>query len=333
MRERNIIRLRLEKSLSSPNVKKTEAPEGAFFWNFCNIYLYINSLYFRMKRTTLISLIVVGVLIFGFVIVQLLSWFIYVRKNLEVEYGKDSVTSYEVAVPSMDARGDALYNNEEGSKVQKTGTVNFLVVDIDESVENLNGVNSRYEAQITNINDSGRGNDRYVQLTIKVPVKSFESYYNELREMDGEVIFANVGTNDLTERYIDITSRLENLRKVETQLVGILEGAESVQDILAVQKELNTVRGDIESYEAQKRYFDSQTDYSYITITFSIDKEGLNISDEPWKPVGEFRVALNALVSVLKGLVNIGIWVLVFSPAILIPVGIVLLLSKRKGEK
>lgn len=288
-----------------------------------------------MKKTTLIVLIVIGVLISGFVIVQLFSWFIYARKNPSVEYSRDSITSYEAGSPSMDLGqgSDALYNNEEGSKVQKTGTVNFLVVDIDESVDELSGVNSEYEAQITNINDSGRGNDRYVQLTIKVPVESFETYYNELREIEGEVIFANVGTNDLTERYVDITSRLENLRKVETQLVGILEGAESVQDILAVQKELNTVRGDIESYEAQKRYFDSQTDYSYITVTFSIDKEGLNISDEPWKPVGEFRAALNALVSVLKGLVNTGIWVLVFSPVVLIPVGIIFLLSKGKRVK
>lgn len=288
-----------------------------------------------MKKTTLIVLIVIGVLISGFVIVQLFSWFIYARENSSVEYSKDSVTSYEASSPSMDlGQGtDALYNNEDGSKVQKTGTVNFLVVNIDESVDELSGVNSGYKAQITNINDSGRGNDRYVQLTIKVPVESFETYYSELREMEGEVIYANVGTNDLTETYIDITSRLENLRKVETQLVGILEGAESVQDILAVQKELNTVRGDIESYEAQKRYFDSQTDYSYITVTFSIDKEGLNISDEPWKPAGEFRAALNAFVSVLRGLVNAGIWVLVFSPVVLIPVGIVLLLSKRKREK
>ena len=283
-----------------------------------------------MKKTSLIALIVVGVLISGFVIVQLLSWFIYARKNPSVEYSKDSVTTYEAAIPSMDVREGGLYNNEEGSKVQKTGTVNFLVVDIDESVKELNGVNSKYEAQVTNINDSGRGNDRYVQLTIKVPVESFEAYYSDLREMEGEVIFANVGTNDLTERYIDITSRLENLKKVETQLVGILEGAESVQDILAVQKELNTVRGDIESYEAQKRYFDSQTDYSYIIVMFSVDKEGLNISDEPWKPVGEFKAALSALVSALKGLVNVGIWILVFSPVVLIPVFIVLYFNKER---
>jgi len=283
-----------------------------------------------MKKLPFFILIALGTLLSVFLLIQLLSMFIYSEKQGNVEYIRP-----DFAVDSSMGRGsgDALYNNEEGSKVQKTGTVTMLVKNIDSAVDEMDSVNSKYLGQVTNIYDYGRGNERFVQITIKVPVANFESYYDELREIDGEVTYANIGTNDLTEQYIDITSRLENLRQVETQLVGILRTASTVQDILAVQKELNTVRGDIESYEAQKRYFDSQTDYAYISVTFSIDKEGLNISDEPWKPLGEFRAALNALVSVLRGVVNAGIWMLVFSPVVLIPVGIALFVIKKKQVK
>ena len=257
--------------------------------------------------------------------------FIYSEKQAKIEY---SSPDYAVDSSYMGRdSADALYNNEEGSKVQKTGSVTMLVKNIDDAVKSMNLVNSKYSGQVTNIYDHGRGNERFVQITIKVPVASFESYYDELREIDGEVTYANIGTSDLTEQYIDITSRLANLKEVETQLVGILRTAATVQDTLAVQKELNTVRGDIESYEAQKRYFDSQTDYAYMSITFSIDKEGLDIADEPWKPLGEFRAALNALVSVLRGLVNAGIWMLVFSPVVLIPVGILIFVTKKKQVK
>ena len=103
-------------------------------------------------------------------------------------------------------------------------------------------------------------------------------------------------------------------------------------DILAVQAQLNTVRGDIESYEQRKRYFDNRTDYSQLFLSFSIDKGGLSISDEQWKPLGEFRVALKALVSVLKGLINVSIWLLVFSPVILIPVSIGVYIKKRTEQ-
>ena len=286
-----------------------------------------------MKKTTFWILATVGVVIFGFLLIQILGVYIYSAKNSYSVGGNTSQDFLSSEMPAPDMQRDTLYNNEEGSKVQKTGSINFLVRDLDSAVDSVEIVNVKYLGVITNIYDYGRGNDRSVQLTIKVPVESFEKYYEELRELDGEITYANIGTNDLTEQYVDITSRLENLRSVENQLVGILEGATSVQDILAVQKELNTVRGDIESYEAQKRYFDNQTDYSYISLTFNIDKEGLNISDEPWKPFGEFRVALNALLSVLKALVNVGVWVLVFSPLVLIPVGIVLYVSKRKRTK
>lgn len=291
-----------------------------------------------MKKTLFWSLLALGIILV--LAIPVLVFNQYKGSTQEYSDGgylgsvgspEEVARDYEMASDSF--KESPTYNNDEGSKIQKTGSVTFLVKNIDDIVDSLAPVTLKYGAEVTNIYDYGRGNDRVLQLTIKVPVDQFESYYEELRELDGEITYANIGTTDLTEQYIDITSRLENLRSVESQIVKILDQATTVTDILAVQRELNTVRGEIESYEAQKRYFDSQTDYSYITLTFSIDKEGLNISDEPWKPFGEFRAALNALVSVLKSFVNATIWILVFSPVVLIPVGIVLLVLKRKTPK
>ena len=291
-----------------------------------------------MKKKTLF--IILSILVF-FGIMLFVSILIgrvrYQTSTKEGGYGYiDSYSGVEPSfLPSFESQerglaADELVNDADGSKVQKNGSISFLVEKIDDSVESVKVINSKYSGQITNIYDYGRGNDRVVTITVKVPVTDFEAYYEEVRDIDGEVTYANISTTDVTEEYIDITSRLKNLKSVETQLVGILEEAENVTDILAVQKELNTVRGEIESYEQRKRYFDSQTDYSYISISFSIDKTGLNISEDEWKPWGEFKAALNSLVSVLKGFVNMTIWLLVFSPVVLIPVGIVLYIVKGK---
>ena len=105
-------------------------------------------------------------------------------------------------------------------------------------------------------------------------------------------------------------------------------------DVLAVQKELSTVRGEIESYEQRKRYFDNQTNYAYVSISFAIDKTGLNIAEEQWKPWGEVKAAVKALVEVLKGLVNVIIWLVIFSPLVLIPYFLIKHLKKgKKTEK
>ena len=234
-------------------------------------------------------------------------------------------------------KGDAsiseneMVNNQEGSKVQKNGSVSVLVENIDESIEALKSINNTFGGQITNIYDNGKGNERTVQITVKVPVERFEAYYEQLRKLDGEVVYADITTVDVTEEYIDITSRLNNLRNTEAQLNKILERADSVTDVLAVQKELSAVRGEIENYEQRKRYFDSKTDYACISVSFAIDKTGLNISEEQWKPWGEVKAAVKALVEVLKDLVNVIIWLVIFSPLVLIPY--FLIKHFKKGKK
>lgn len=243
-------------------------------------------------------------------------------------HSEKSMEEESYALRMLDS--DQMMNNQGGSKVQKNGQISFLVEKIDDSIDALKEVNGAFGGIITNIYDSGRGNDRSVQITVRIPVEKFESFYNDLRKMEGEVTYANVSTLDVTEEYIDITSRLSNLKSTETQLIKILEKAENVTDILAVQKELNTVRGDIESYEQRKRYFDSQTDYSYITISFSIDKTGLNIAEDEWKPWGEVKAAVKSLISVLKGFVNLLIWIAIFSPIILVPFFLIRYLVRRK---
>lgn len=285
-----------------------------------------------MKKATVWILSVLGILAFLILLLFVIS--LYIRKA-ELGTGgptADSVGSTERSVVNPTPAQELEYNNSEGSKIKKSGYITFLVEDLDEAYDGLVSVNGQHSGEVTNIYDSGKGNDRYIQVVIKVPVEEFESYYEAVRGMGGEVTYANINTVDVTDEYIDITSRLSNLESVESQLVGILAQAETVEDILAVQSELTKVRGEIERYEAQKRYFDSQADYSYVTVLFNIDKTGLNITDDEWKPLGEFKVALNTLVSVFRSVVNLGIWVLVFSPVVLIPVGIVWLVA-RKGTK
>ncbi len=257
----------------------------------------------------------------------------YSYQGTSPSYSDSMLLNSKGSYESSSLSSEEMVNDAEGSKIQKNGSVSVLVENIDNAINGLKAANTKYSGLITNIYDYGQGNDRVVQITVKVPVKDFEAYYNELRELDGEVTYANVSTLDVTEEYIDITSRLANLRSTETQLVKILEKANTVTDILSVQRELNTVRGDIESYEQRKRYFDSQTDYSYMSVTFALDKTGLNVAEDEWKPWGEFKAAVKSLFSVLKGLVDVVIWLVVFSPLILVPFFVIRYLVRRKRAK
>jgi len=295
-----------------------------------------------MKKKTVFIILgsVIGFFLLGIFIFLVARRMYSVSYDLGYDYNSESISSLDLL---SSGKGDTyeddslsseeLINNTEDSKLQKSGSISFLVEDIDEAVTSMKSINTKYSAQITNIYDHGRGNDRYVQITTKVEVGDFEKYYDSLREIEGDVVDASISTTDVTEEYIDITARLKNLRSTEEQLTEIMQSADTVTDVLAVQRELNSVRGEIESYEQRKRYFDSQTDYSYISVTFSVDKTGLNVTEDEWKPWGEFKSAVKSLLDVLKGFVNLLIWLVVFSPLVLIPFFVIKYLIRGKKAK
>jgi hypothetical protein len=299
------------------------------------------------KKFIYIPLVILGVILTIVVSLMLFAWGVrrnrsaipYYAPDISLDELSDS-SSIELESygkeDSYSATQEEYTNKRENveSKVQKEGSISILVEDLDIVIESIKVVNREYFGQITNINDSGRGNDRVVQLTVKVPVNEFEAYYEELRELEGEVTYANISTVDVTEEYIDITSQLTNLRNTEAQLTKVLEKAETVTDILTVQKELNTTRGQIEILEQRKRYFESRTDYSHMVVTLRIDKTGLSVTDDQWKPWGEVRVAVKALLNLLMRFGNLIIWLVVFSPLVLIPVFVIrYFVRKRKTKK
>ena len=235
--------------------------------------------------------------------------------------------------PSSDEeslKGDDLSNyDSDGSEIVKTGEISMTVDNIDKAFAEFNNIKDQYEGDITYSYEGGEGVDRYVYVTLKIKSSEFEEVVGKISQIEGELNYSYSNTTDITEQYVDLESRLRNLEAVETQLLEIMDSAETVEETLAVYTELASTRSQIEVLKGEIRYLDSQTDYSYITVTFSLSSTGAEISEEEWKPLGVLKDAFRAFVSVLKGIGNTLIWVLVFSPIALVGFGVYLLVRKK----
>ena len=71
---------------------------------------------------------------------------------------------------------------------------------------------------------------------------------------------------DVTAEFTDLESRLRNAQATERQLLEIMGRAETVEDTLAVQRELGAVREQVEVFQGQLNVLASQTSLSTITI-------------------------------------------------------------------
>lgn len=252
---------------------------------------------------------------------------------------EDYISSNINYVSNYSDEGKSSYDSSEEVTTQdteeiKTGQLSIVVDSIDEARNELEEIKSKYDGSITYSYESGDGLDKSLTLTIKVKESDFENAFKDLSEITGDVEYSYTDTNDVTEEYVDLQARLTNLQATEEQLLKIMDEAETVEDTMSVYSELSSVRGQIEELEAQIRYLDSQTDYSYITVTFSLSSTGAGISEDEWKPLGVLKEAFRAFLTVLKGFGNIFIWILVFSPFVLVAFGIYLIVEKvRKSKK
>jgi len=220
-------------------------------------------------------------------------------------------------------------SSSESTKEIKTGTLSMVLDDLDIAMDEFENIKDKYSGSITSSYESGEGLDKYISMTLKINADDFEKAFEEISEIEGEVEYSYTNTADVTEQYVDLQSRLKNLEAVEVQLTKIMETAETVEDTLAVYSELSSTRSQIEVLKGQIRYLDNQTDYSYITVTFSLSSVGADITEDNWKPLGVLKSAFRSFISILKGLVDIFIWVLVFSPIGIIIYGIYWLINRK----
>jgi hypothetical protein len=245
--------------------------------------------------------------------------------------------AFEDSVTERSMELDALNYDESNreNKIRKSGTVNLTVENLNKANDEVQKVLYNYNGSVVSSNESGIGNNRTVSLTLKVPVEYFEDTYQSIKEVNGEVSYASYYTDDVTQEYIDLESRLRNLEATEEQLVKILETAETVEDTLAVYNQLSSTRSQIEVIKGQLKYLDNQVDYSYLTVTLSLSDVGKEVKDEKWEPLGVFKNAFSALVQLGIKILDSFIWIFVFSPVILIPLLIIFLIVKKrkKGKK
>ncbi len=152
-------------------------------------------------------------------------------------------------------------------------------------------------------------------VVVRVPADSFNAVIAKIREV-GVVESETVNGQDVTEEYVDLDAQLTNLKAGEAQFLEIMKRATTIQDTLAVQRELTNIRSQIESLEGRRKYLSESAEYSTITVYISGNSASLPVLDETddWKFKGEVKEALRSLVSFGKELVSVVVKTIVFAP-------------------
>jgi len=109
------------------------------------------------------------------------------------------------------------------------------------------------------------------RATLRVPAKNLNQTLGSL-ETIGFVTSRSVSGEDITEQYVDVEARLKNRIALRDRLQKLLDKATGVKDVLAIEKELNRVQGDIDSMQARMKVLKGRVDFATINLMLSRKK-------------------------------------------------------------
>jgi len=151
------------------------------------------------------------------------------------------------------------------------------------------------------------------QMTIRVPQKNFYTAIEQIEAL-GTVRSKQVQGQDVTEEYIDINARLGNLQKQENRLSEILKMANTVKDVLDVERELERVRGEIERLTGRMNYLEQSIEVSTITVNVNEPTpffEGWGITDALKQAVRGFFNSISGLIVFTGNILPIVVYLIV----------------------
>jgi len=184
----------------------------------------------------------------------------------------------------------------------RTGQASIEVDSLESSMADLRRIVQRAGGFVADASvQSGRNQLRSATLELKVPASRFDELTEGLEPL-GRLQFVNVGAEDVSEEFVDLTARAANGRRLEDRLVELLRTRTGkLQDVLSVERELARVREEIERMEGRLRFLTTSAQLS--TLSVNLYEPPPIVASHPGRSViaEAFKTAWRNFVSVTAG--------------------------------
>jgi hypothetical protein len=181
--------------------------------------------------------------------------------------------------------------------IVRTGRMAIIVEDVGTAVDRIARLAVDSGGYVVSSNSFRDGERQRGTVTVRVPVGDFDDVMGMIAQIAVEVTNQTTTAQDVTEEYADLGARLKNLEAAEQQLLRIMEKAEKVEDVLAVQREITSTRAQIEQTKGRMQFLEQTSATSLIEVTLEQSKlEAKFTADRRFVESGE-SVQFNAQVA------------------------------------
>lgn len=180
--------------------------------------------------------------------------------DLEVQPTEQPEQSKQQVVPTRD--------QSVGRQLIKEGNISFECENVLQTKAAVEKICKSLGAYTSSEGQDSYGAHLTYRQTIRVPAMKFDTLLLHLEKLAIKIESKDISTRDVTEEFIDLDMRLKTKKELENRYHEILKQAHTVQDVLAVEREIGNVRSEIESMEGRLNYLKDRIALSTLTINY-----------------------------------------------------------------
>ncbi|MEK3915068.1 DUF4349 domain-containing protein [Paenibacillus sp. FSL H7-0331] len=169
------------------------------------------------------------------------------------------------AKPADSFNGNALGDIAVERKIIYKANITMQVDKYEEAQAKIESAVSQAGGYILQFNENENNYEKSGMFIIKVPANGFQSLMKQLETINPSAK-KNMQGQDVSEEFVDLTSRLKAKQVVESRLIAFMEKASKTDELLAFSNELGKVQEEIERIKGRMRYLEQNVSYSTIEV-------------------------------------------------------------------
>ena len=158
-------------------------------------------------------------------------------------------------------------------KIIKDGRLGLQVKSLQAAKKDIDSLVKAAGGYYANENLKNSDNESGYELTIRIPVVNFDKFVNSAESGNNKVLYKEISARDVTEEFVDLTTRLNSKRNALGRYMEIMKKANKVKDIVELEEAIRNLQEEIESSEGKLRYLNDCVNYSTLNLTISTEKD------------------------------------------------------------
>ncbi len=241
----------------------------------------------------------------------------------------EEIAPVEVPQEAPAGGGDYALSEQQIAEVARmiiyNGDLSLVVRDVEETQEAIVDLVENADGYVVSSGSYAYSEGlRRASLRVRVPAEQFSDVMGALRDLALDVEQDSISSQDVTQEYVDLESRLTALEAKADRLEELMDRAEDTEAVLAVYEELSETQVRIEETKGRMRYLERSAAMATISIELTPDEALKPVEVAGWRPQGTVRRAIEALIEIFQFLVDALIWIVLVILPVLLVIGLVI---------